>query len=82
MHGLQKVLCRLGSEAGGQVSAYFSQQEFQAFIAFIASHVALQWLALSGQPLNQQQRNELELLLNQFFRKTGNRSFRQHGNEK
>ena len=81
MHGLQKVFCGLGSEAGGQVS-YFAQQEFAAFVASSVAHVALKWLALSGRPLNQQQRDELTRLLDEFFRKTGHRSFKQHGEEK
>ncbi len=58
--------------------AYFSQREYRAFLAASVSHVAVAWLALAGRPMNKQQRDELTLLLDEFFRKSGHRSFRKH----
>jgi hypothetical protein len=57
---------------------YFSQREFQAFIAAEVGHINCGWLALSGRVLSQEEARELEQLLDEFFRKTGHRSFKQH----
>ena len=57
---------------------YFSQQEFQAFVAAIVGHINCGWLALSGHVLTKEQAAELEKLLDQFFRKTNHVSFNQH----
>lgn len=58
--------------------AYFAQHEYRSFLAASVSHIAVAWLAFAGRPLNQQQRDELTLLLDAFFRSTGHRSFKQH----
>lgn len=57
---------------------YFSQKEFQAFVAAIMGHVNCSWLALSGHVLSKEQAAELEHLLDGFFRRTGHLSFKQH----
>jgi RNA-splicing ligase RtcB len=64
-------------EEGGQVT-YFSQREFQAFVAAAVGHINCGWLALSGRVLSKNEARELEQLLDQFFRSTGHRSFKQH----
>jgi len=61
---------------------YFAQTEYRSFIAASVGRICVAWLALAGQPLNQQQRDELTRLLDEFFRKTGHRSFKQHGEKK
>jgi hypothetical protein len=70
---------RSGScEEGGQVSTYFSEREFRAFVAAIAGHVNCSWLALSGRVLTKEQAAELDTLLDKFFRATDHISFRKH----
>jgi len=58
---------------------YFSQKEFHAFIATEVGRINCGWLALSGGVLSKEQAAELEKLLDEFFRRTGHASFRQHG---
>lgn len=60
--------------------AYFSQREYGSFLAASVSHIAVAWFALAGRPLTQQQRVQLEEVLDKFFRSTEHRSFEQHGN--
>jgi len=59
--------------------AYFSQREYRTFLSASVSHIAVAWFALAGRPLNQQQRVQLEEVLDKFFRSTEQRSFEQHG---
>lgn len=58
--------------------SYFSQREFQAFVAAAVGHLNCSWLALAGRVLTKEQGRELEKLLDDFFRRTGHRSFNQH----
>ncbi len=60
----------------------FSMREYRAFLTASADHVSVAWLALAGGPLSQRDRSELERLLDEFFRKTGDRSFQQHAGTK
>lgn len=57
---------------------YFSEREFAAFLAGMTGQVKLTWLALSGDLLDEKDATELERLFDEFFRKRGHRSFRQH----
>jgi hypothetical protein len=57
---------------------YFSQQEFQAFVAAEVGHISCGWLALAGRVLTKEQVVELEKLLDKFFRATDHVSFRKH----
>ena len=58
---------------------YFSQREYRTFVAASVSHIAVAWFALAGRPLTQQQRVQLEEVLDKFFRSIEHRSFQQHG---
>ena len=57
---------------------YFSEREFEAFVAGMSRQVKLTWLALSGDLLDEKDSAELKHLLDEFFRKRGHRSFRRH----
>ena len=59
--------------------AYFSQQEFAAFIAATTGQAKVSWLALSGQVMNEKESTDLKKLLEDFFRGREHRSFRQQG---
>jgi len=54
---------------------YFSQREYRTFLAVVIGQAKVRWLALSGKPLGEPEANELEQLIDQFFRKVGHRSF-------
>jgi len=57
---------------------YFSQREYRTFLAEVIGQAKVRWLALSGKPLGEPEANELEQLIDQFFRNVGHRSFEQH----
>jgi hypothetical protein len=48
-----------------------SAQHFTSAVTASADCVALQFLALAGQPLTAQQRTQLEQILAKFFLRTG-----------
>ena len=60
---------------------YFSQKEFQAFIATEIGRINCGWLALSSRVLTKEQASELEKLLDEFFRRTGHLSFKKQGSK-
>lgn len=51
--------------------SYFSQKEFEAFVAGEADRLRLGWLALSGRTLTEREREELQRMLEDFFLKKG-----------
>ena len=57
---------------------YFSQKEFQAFVAAIVGRANCSWLALSGHVLSKEQVAELKHFLDGFFRNTEHVSFKKH----
>jgi len=59
-----------------EVKTYFIEKEFAAFVVGSAGQVKLSWLALSGDLLHKNDSEELEHLLDEFFRKRGLRAFR------
>jgi hypothetical protein len=59
--------------------SYFSQKEFQAFLATEVGRINCGWLALSGKVLSAAEVRELEQFLAEFFRRTGHLSFKKHG---
>jgi len=60
------------------MNTYFSQKEFRAFVAAQVGHLNCGWLAMSGRVLTKEQAAELGKLLDEFFRRTGHISFKQH----
>ncbi len=60
------------------MQTYFSQREFSDFVCNLTGLIKLAWLALAGAVLNEKEAEELRALLEDFFRRRGHRSFRQH----
>jgi len=58
--------------------SYFSQKEFETFVAEEVGRVNVRWLALSGRMLTDRESEELRRRLEEFFCLTCHRSFRKH----
>ncbi len=58
--------------------AYFAEKDFASFIAGEVGRLRLGWLALAGGMLDENDRAELERLLDDFFRARPHRSLRAH----
>jgi hypothetical protein len=58
------------------VMSYFSERQFQTFLARELDRLRLGWLALAGRVLTGRESEELRGRLEDFFRSTDHRSFK------